>query len=61
MATFTLNTSVLGGAQFSTRHFEMSGDFREIQFRFFNSVGSQDMEPHYLEVHFTSVGVDEVP
>ena len=52
MATFTLDTSILGGNQFSTRHFEMNGDFRELQFRFYNSSGSQDMEPHFLEFHY---------
>lgn len=53
MADFTLNTSVLGGGQFSTRAFDMNGPFREIQFRFSNSTVSQDAEPHYFEFHFT--------
>ena len=52
MADFTLNVSVLAGNAFTTRHFEMSGEFREIQFRFFQSTGNQDMEPHFLEFHY---------
>jgi hypothetical protein len=37
----------------------MEGEFRDIQFRWFNSTAAQDMEPHYLEVHFEITGVDE--
>ena len=52
MADFTLNTSTLGGGQFSTRAFDMNGPFREIQFRFSQSTVSQDAEPHYFEFHY---------
>lgn len=59
MADFTLDTSTLGGGQYRTVPFEMQGEFRDIQFRWFNSVAAQDMEPHYLEFHMEIIGVDE--
>ncbi len=57
MADFTLNTSVLAGGQFHTHAFEMMGEFREIQFSWSQSVANQDMEPHFLEFHYTIAGV----
>ena len=59
MATFKLDTSTLGGGQYRTVPFEMTGEFRDIQFEWTNSVANQDMEPHYLEIVFSIVGVDE--
>lgn len=55
--TFTLDTSTLVGGQFRTIPNELSGEFREIQFRFVNSVLNEDMEPHFWEFHYTIVGV----
>jgi hypothetical protein len=57
MGDFTLDTSVLSGAQFSTGAHDLSGDFRDIQFHFFQSVANQDMEVHYLELHVDVIGV----
>ena len=37
----------------------MNGEFRDLQIRWYQSVASQDMEPHYLEIFFSVVGVDE--
>ena len=59
MPDFTLNTSTLGGGQYRCVPFLMEGEFRDIQYRWFNSIAAQDMEPHYLEVHFEITGVDE--
>jgi hypothetical protein len=59
MATFTLDTSKLGGGQYATIPFRMMGDFRDLQLRWYQSVSSQDMEPHYLELFFSIEGVDE--
>ena len=49
----------LGGGQFSTIPFRQMGEFRDLQIRVYQSVTSQDMEAHYLELHFTVLGVDE--
>ena len=57
MATFTLGTSALSGARFSTSAKDMSGDFRDIQFHFTQTVANQDMEVHYLEFHIDIAGV----
>lgn len=59
MATFELNVSMLGGGQYRTVPFDTVGEFRDIQFRWHQSVASQDMEPHALEFFFTIIGVDE--
>lgn len=59
MATFTLDVSKLGGGQFNTVPFRMMGDFRDIQFRWYQSVANQDMEAHFLEFHMELVGIDE--
>ena len=37
----------------------MNGEFRDLQLRWYQSVASQDMEPHYLELHFETGSVDE--
>lgn len=58
MADFTLDTSTLAGGQFSTRAMDLSGEFREIQLRFSNAGLSQDMEPHFFELHFVWSGLD---
>ena len=62
MGTFTLDHAVLGtlgGGQYRTIPFRMQGEFRDLQLRWYQSVASQDMEPHYLELFMSSVGVDE--
>ncbi len=62
MGTFTLDDLTLGrlgGGQFATIPFRQIGEFRDLQIRFYQSVASQDMEPHYLELHFSVLGVDE--
>ena len=50
---------MLGGGQYRTVPFRMNGEFRDLQLRWFQSVASQDMESHYLELFMASVGVDE--
>jgi len=60
MAFFTLDTSTLGGSSYRTYPFDMQGEFRDVQFHWSNAVLSQDFEAHYLEIHFTISGVDEV-
>lgn len=57
--TFILDTSTLAGGQYRTIPFDMAGEFRQVQFRWRQAVASQDMEPHYLEFHFTVAGVAE--
>ena len=59
LAEFTLDVSTLAGGQFHTHSFEMEGEFREIQFHFTQSVAGQDMEPHFLEFHFTPSGISQ--
>ena len=62
MGTFTLDHAtlgVLGGGQYRTIPFRMNGDFRDIQFRWYQSVANEDMEPHYLEFFMEVHGVDE--
>ena len=57
MADFRLNTSTLGGGQFKTAPHEMNGEFREIQFHWSQTVASQDLEVHAMEVHYTVGGI----
>lgn len=57
MADFTLDTSTLGGGQFKTQAFDMSGEFREIQFDLTQSVSDQDAEVHFFEFHWEWLGV----
>ena len=57
--TFTLDTSVLAGAQYTTKWVSMDGDFRDVQFRWTQTVAGQDMEVHYCEFHFDVSGVSE--
>jgi len=59
MAFFTLDVSKLGGGQYNTVPFRMQGEFRDIQIRGYQSVASQDMEAHYLELFMEILGVDE--
>ena len=59
MATFTLDSSKLGGGQYNTVPFRMTGEFRDLQIRCYQSVASQDMEAHYLELFMEVLGVDE--
>lgn len=59
MATFTLDSSRLGGGQYNTVPFRMQGEFRDLQIRCYQSVASQDMEAHYLELFMEVLGVDE--
>lgn len=47
MATFTLNTSTLGGAQWIQRYTdEVSGEFRAIQFEISDNINNSDLEVH---------------
>ena len=62
MGTFKLDDPLLGrlgGGQFATVPFRMTGEFRDLQVRAYQNVSSQDMEVHYIELHFTVSGVDE--
>ena len=62
MGTFPLDDAtlgILGGGQYRTVPFRMNGEFRDLQFRWYQSVASQDMEPHYLELFMEVLGVDE--
>lgn len=62
MTDFTLDDPVygrLGGGQFKTVPVEMSGDFREVQLRMTQSTVGGDAEVHFLEFHFTIVGVSK--
>lgn len=62
MPTFVLDDAVAGvlsGGQYRTFPFRMNGDFRDLQLRWFQSVASQDMEAHYLELFMEIHGVDE--
>lgn len=59
MATFKLDTSKLAGGQFGTIPFRQIGEFRDLQLRCYQNIVSQDMEAHYLEIHFAISGVDE--
>lgn len=60
MGLFTMDVSTLGGGSYRTYPFDMQGEFRDMQLHWSNSVSGQDFEAHYLELHFTIVGVDEV-
>ena len=59
MATFRLDISKLGGGQYNTVPFRMQGEFRDLQVRAYQSVASQDMEIHYVELFMEIAGVDE--
>ena len=59
MATFKLDISKLSGGQYATVPFRAMGEFRDLQLRWYQSVASQDMEPHYLELFMEILGVDE--
>ena len=61
MGTFTLDVSKLGGGLYNTIPFRMIGEFRDLQLRWSQSVASQDLEAHYLELHFGTGGGDENP
>lgn len=53
MADFTLDSSTLSGGPYKTVPFAMTGEFREVQFRWTQSGSGEDMEPHFFEFHFT--------
>ncbi len=59
MGSFTLDVSTLGGVQYVTAPFDMEGEFRDVQFHWRQSTVNQDMDAHFLELHFTLLGVDE--
>ena len=59
MPSFTLNTSTLGAGAFRTVPTDMEGPFRDIQIRFFQNGASEDMEIHFLEIHYTLTGVSK--
>ncbi len=57
--SFIMDSSTLAGPAYRTVPFDMQGEFRQIQMTWRQATASQDMEPHYLEFHFTVVGVAE--
>ena len=62
MPDFTLDDATLGrlgGGNFSTQPFRLSGPFRDIQFTLSNTGLDQDCEPHFFEFHYTSIGIVE--
>ena len=62
MGTFTLDDPSLGrlgGGQYTTVPFRMTGEFRDLQIRVNQSVASQDFEVHYIELYMSPLGVDE--
>lgn len=59
MASFKLNTSTLGAGAYRTVPTDMEGPFRDLQIRFYQNGASQDMEVHFLELHFTLGGVSK--
>lgn len=58
-ATFTLDVSTLGAGDFRTVPTDMEGSFRDIQFKFAQNGAAQDMEVHFLEIHYTLGGVSK--
>lgn len=62
MPDFVLDSAtlgILGGAQFTTAFVRAEGDFQDIQFRCAQSGTGEDMEVHWIELHFTLGGVTE--
>lgn len=59
MANFTLDTSTLGSEQFQVVPFDMDGEFRDIQLHWSQNGADQDMELHYLEMHYTVTGISK--
>ena len=59
MADFTLDSSTLGGAQFTTVFVRSDGEFQDLQVRCTQSATGQDMEVHWIEMHLTLGGVTE--
>lgn len=59
MASFTLNTSTLASEQFFVAPFTMDGEFRDVLLHFYQTGADQDMEVHYLEIHYTVTGVSQ--
>ena len=58
-ATFTFNQSALGSGSFRTVPTDMEGPFRDLQIRFYQNGASQDLEIHFLEIHYTIGGVSK--
>ena len=56
---FELDVSTLGAGAFRTVPTDMEGPFRDIQIRFFQNGAAEDMEIHYLEIHYTIGGVSK--
>jgi len=56
---FTMNTSTLGAGSFRTVPTSMEGAFRDLQIRFFQNGAGEDLEVHFLELHFTLGGVSK--
>ena len=59
MAQFTLDTSTLAGGQHQTIPFDLDGEFRDVQIRFLQAGEGEDMEVHWLELHYTNTGVSK--
>jgi hypothetical protein len=56
---FLLNTSTLGAGAFRTFPTSMDGPFRDLQIRFYQNGAGEDLEIHFLELHFTLGGVSK--
>lgn len=56
---FTLNTSTLGAGAFRTVPTSMDGAFRDMQLRFYQNGANEDLEIHFVEIHFTLGGVSK--
>ena len=50
---------VLGGSQFTTEFVRLEGDCQDFQIRCYQSAVAEDMEIHWIEMHFTLGGVTE--
>lgn len=62
MASFTLDDTTLGtlgGSQYKTVPFDFRGTGREFKIKLSQAVTGEDMEPHWLEIHFTVGGTSK--
>lgn len=60
MATFTLDSSRLGGtAQGTASTDQIAGQFREVEIHLSQGTAGVDLLVRFLEVHLTSDGVSE--
>lgn len=59
MSDFVLDTDTLAGESYQVLPFDMDGEFRDIQLHFSQGGANQDMELHFLEIHYTIGGVSK--